>query len=163
MIQWRLSRLSDDSNPNERWLEDEDDLKMTRTLRWPRWYKTEDLCWYILCRENTFLVKRECWCNCNFIMYSLVFLIYCNPMFILGCYHVMSHPDVPIGRINNLNKSCQVIFIFKSSSYGSGSSLDLDHRHWIILDLEHHWIIITRSGSSLLVIIICAISWFFSS
>ena len=40
---------------------------------------------------------------------SLVFIIYCNPMFIPGCYHVMSCPDVPIGRINNVNKSCQVI------------------------------------------------------
>ena len=67
----------------------------------------------------------------------------------------------------------QVIFIFKSSSYldpdhrliwivitGSGSSLDLDHHHWIWiitrsgsspLDLDHHsiWIIITGSRSSL--------------
>ena len=54
----------------------------------------------------------------------------------------------------------QVIFHFSSHiSFGSESSLDLDHRHWIILDLEHchqiilnlehHWIwIITRSGSS---------------
>ena len=30
-------------------------------------------------------------------------------MFILGCYHDMSYPDVSIGRINNVNKSCQVI------------------------------------------------------
>ena len=28
-----------------------------------------------LCQENTFLVKRECWCICNFGMYSLVYLI----------------------------------------------------------------------------------------
>ena len=42
-------------------------------------------------------------------MCSLVFLIYYNPMFILGCYHVMSCPDVSIGRFYNVNKSCQVI------------------------------------------------------
>ena len=40
---------------------------------------------------------------------SLVFLIYCNLMFILACYHVMSCLDVSIRRINNVNKSCQVI------------------------------------------------------
>ena len=69
-----------------RWIEDEDDLKtnMTRTWRWPRWYREEYLCWK-LCRENTFLVKRECWCICKFRMFSLVFLMYCNPMFIQGC------------------------------------------------------------------------------
>ena len=54
----------------------------------------------------------------------------------------------------------QVIFIFKSSSSWSGSSLDLDHHCWIIitrsrsssLDLDHHWVIIMG-----------ALSWFFSS
>ena len=57
---------------------DEDDLKMKmmRTWWWPRWYREEDLCWK-LCQENAFLVKRECWCICNFGMYSLVyFLLY---------------------------------------------------------------------------------------
>ena len=54
-------------------------------------------------------VPRKCWCNCNFRMYSLVFRIYCNPMFIPRCYYVMSCPDVPIGKIYNVNKSCQVI------------------------------------------------------
>ena len=47
----------------------------------------------------------------------------------------------------SLSSSCrlhlEVLFIFKSSFIiGSGSSLNLDHRHWI-------WIIITESGSSL--------------
>ena len=40
---------------------------------------------------------------------SLVFLIYCNPMSIPGCTWVMSCPDVPIGKVYNVNKSCQVI------------------------------------------------------
>ena len=40
---------------------------------------------------------------------SLVFLIYCNPMFIPGCTWVMSCPDVPIENFYNVNKSCQVI------------------------------------------------------
>ena len=75
-----------------RWLEDEDDLKIKMTWRWRWWGLDDDLddiekktCAIKLCRENTFLVKRECWCNCNFGMYSLVFLMYCNPMFIPGC------------------------------------------------------------------------------
>ena len=53
-----------------------------------------------------------CWCNCNFEMYSLVLLIYCNSMFIPGCIvmylsHFMSlcsNWDVSIMR-----KLCQVI------------------------------------------------------
>ena len=69
-----------------RWLIDKDDLNMKMNWRC-RWRedpekKTSD-------EKNTFLVKRECWCNCNFRMYSLVFLIFCNPMFISGCYYVM--------------------------------------------------------------------------
>ena len=92
--------------------DDEDDLKMKITWRW-RWLEYEvnlkmkitwkmnmtwiwrqrelddDLenktCANKLCRENTFLVKRECWCICNFRMYSSVYLMYCTPMFIPGC------------------------------------------------------------------------------
>ena len=73
------------------WLEDEGDLKIEMTWRW-RWRRVDDdpddtekkTCADKLCRENTFLVKRECWCNCNFRMYSLVFLMYCTLMFIPG-------------------------------------------------------------------------------
>ena len=61
-----------------RWLGDEGDLKIEMTWRW-RWWRLDDDPDDI---ENTFLVKRECRCNCNFGMYSLVFLMYCNPMFI---------------------------------------------------------------------------------
>ena len=111
MMLQKWSRSSNDPDPMmmiqiEWWSrsEDEDDLKMQMT----RWSREEDQ-WWKLCRENTFLVKRECWCNCNFGMYSLVFLMYCNPMFILGCTWVMSCPDVPIKRFYNVNKSCQVI------------------------------------------------------
>ena len=42
-------------------------------------------------------------------MYSLVFFMYCNPMFISRCTRVMSCLDVPIERFYNVNKSCQVI------------------------------------------------------
>ena len=82
-----------------RWLEYEYDLnmKMMRKNWWSSWYKEEDQCWK-LCQKNTFLVKRECWCNCNFGMYSLVFPIYCNPMFISRCTWVMSCLDVLIGK-----------------------------------------------------------------
>ena len=109
-IQWWWSISSDDPDTKMkmtwrwRWLEDEYDMKMQMT----RWSKEEDQ-WWKLFRENTFLFKRECWCNCNFRMYSLIFLMYYNLMFIPGCTCVMSHLDVPIGRIYNVNKSCQVI------------------------------------------------------
>ena len=50
-----------------------------------------------LCRENTFLVKRECWCICNFGMYSPVYLMYCTPMFILGSiYNVIESCHTPM-------------------------------------------------------------------
>ena len=94
------SRSRDDPDPMKmtyrwRWLEDEDDFEDDNDLD-----DTEKkTCADKLCQENTFLVKRECWCNCNFGMYSLVFLIYCNPMFIPGCIWVMSCPDVPIGKL----------------------------------------------------------------
>ena len=91
------SRLRDDPDPvmmfyddpdremiqiQRRWLEDEDDLK----TRWSSWYKEEHQCWK-LCRKNTFLVKRECWCICNFGMYSSMYIMYCNPIFIPGCLY----------------------------------------------------------------------------
>ena len=80
------SRLRDDPDPmmtwRWRWIEDEDELKM----RWSSWYREEDQCWK-LCRKNTFLVKRESWCICNFGMYSSMYFMYCNPMFILGCIY----------------------------------------------------------------------------
>ena len=88
-VQW-WSRSSDDPDPNE------DDLQMEMTWKWRwlwRWWRPDDdlndtekkTCANKLCQENTFLVKRECWCNCNFGMYSLVYLMYCTPMFIPGC------------------------------------------------------------------------------
>ena len=122
-VQW-WSRSSDNLDPVTMFSDDLDQvmiqsqMKMTYRWRWLwRWWRPDDdlddtekrTCADKLCQENTFLVKRESWCKCNFGMYSLVFLIYCNPMFVLGCYHVMSCPYVPIGRINNVNKSCQVI------------------------------------------------------
>ena len=84
----------------ERWSRSsENDLKMKMTwrlrrlkmemTRWSSWYREEDQCWK-LCRKNTFLVKRECWCICNFGIYSSMYLMYCNSMFILGCiYYVI--------------------------------------------------------------------------
>ena len=75
----RWSRSSDDV---QWWSRSDDDLK----TRWSSWYREEDQCWK-LCRKNTFLVKRECWCICNFGMYSSMYLIYCNPMFIPGCLY----------------------------------------------------------------------------
>ena len=66
--------------------------------RWSSWYREEYQCWK-LCRKNTFPVKRECWCICNIGMYSSMYLMYCNPMFILGCiYYVFEsccHAPMP--------------------------------------------------------------------
>ena len=86
---WSRSRDDPDSK-------DEDDLKTKmiwrlrrlemQMTRWSSWYREEDQCWK-LCQKNTFLVKRECWCICNFGMYSSMYLMYCNPMFILGCIY----------------------------------------------------------------------------
>ena len=102
-----------------RWLEDEDGLKIELTWRW-RWRGLDDVpddtkkktCADKLCRENTFLVKRECLCNCNFKIYSLVFIMYCNPIFILGCIcNVLESCHAPMfltGSFYNKNKSCQV-------------------------------------------------------
>ena len=110
-IQW-WSRSSDDPDLvmmiQIKWWcrsEDKDDLKMKMTWR-RRWLNddpddtTKKTCADILCRENTFLVKRECWCNCNFGMYSLVYLMYYTPMFILGC-------------VCNVIKSCHAL-MFRS-------------------------------------------------
>ena len=85
-----------------RWLDNEDDLK--RKMTWRRRWLDDDLddtekktCANKLCPENTFLVKRECWCICNFGMYSLVYFKYCTPMFILGSiYNVIESCHIPM-------------------------------------------------------------------
>ena len=98
---------------------DEDDLNMNMTWRW-RWrevdYDSNDTekntCVNKLCWDNAFLVKRECWCNCNFRMYSLVFLIYCNPIFIPGCILMyLSHviPRCLFWEVSIMRNLCQFI------------------------------------------------------
>ena len=116
MIQIEWWSRSNDDDPDL----DEADLKMNMTWRW-RWQELNDdpddiekkTCADKLCRENTFLVKRECWCICNFGMYSLVFLMYYNLMFISGCICNLlesCHTPMFIPRIfYNINKSCQDI------------------------------------------------------
>ena len=51
----------------------------TRWEKWKqqRWWISDDeqMCWW-LWRENTFLVKRECCCNCNFERYFDVYYHY---------------------------------------------------------------------------------------
>ena len=99
MIQQRWSRSRDDPDPkmfhiqwwSRSYDDDPDPVKMT--WRW-RWRELDDdpddtekkTCADKLCRENTLLVKRECWCNYKFRMYSLIYLMYCTPMFILGSF-----------------------------------------------------------------------------
>ena len=83
---WIILEEEDDlKTRRQRRLEDEYNLKMNMT-RWSNRYREEDQCWK-LCRKNTFLVKRECWCICNFKMYSSMYLMYCNPIFIPGCFY----------------------------------------------------------------------------
>ena len=119
-IKW-WSRLDDDPVMIQiQWWSrlDEYDLMMKMTWRWI-WldddlYDTENkTCADKLCQENTFLVKRECWCICNFRMHSSIYLMYCTLMFILGCVcNVIDSCHTPMfipGSFYNINKSCQVI------------------------------------------------------
>ena len=82
-------------------IEYEGNLKMKMT-RWSSWYREEDQYWK-LCRKNTFLVKRECWCNCNFEMYSAMYIMSCTPMFILGC-------------VCNVIESCHALMFWSGGS-----------------------------------------------
>ena len=92
----RWSKSSDDLDPVMPFYDDPDRemIQMKMTWRW-RWLKDEydpvdaekNTSAEKLCRKNTFLVKRECWCICNFGMYSFMYLMYCYPMFIPGCFY----------------------------------------------------------------------------
>ena len=97
-IQWWWSRSSDDPDL------DEADLKMKMNWTWQGLNDDPDdtekkTCADKLCRENPFPVKRECWCNCNIGMYSLVYFIYCISLV----------PNVTIRRIINVKTSCKFI------------------------------------------------------
>ena len=85
---WRSMMIQIERWSRSRWLEDEDDLKMKMNRR-RRWSSDTEKKTSAekLCRKNIFLVKRECWCICNFRMYSSMYLMYCNPMFIPGCFY----------------------------------------------------------------------------
>ena len=118
-IQWWWSRSSDDDpDPMMIQMQDEDDLKMNMTWR-QTWIDDDPddtekkTCIDKLCRENTFLVKRESWCKCKFRMYSFGYLMYYTPMFIMGCVcNVIESCHTPmfiLGSFYNVNKSCQVI------------------------------------------------------
>ena len=102
IIQWCSRSSNDPDLMMIQWwsiLEDEYDLKMKMNWIW-RWHDDDSddpekkTCDDKLCRENTFLVKRECWCICNFGIYSLVYLMYSTLMFIQG-------------SIYNVIESCQ--------------------------------------------------------
>ena len=83
MIQIKWSSRSSDDDLDQ----DKDELNMKKNWIWQGLddYPNDiekKTCADKLCRENTFLVKRECWCNCCFRMYSLVYLMYFTLMFI---------------------------------------------------------------------------------
>ena len=113
-IQW-WSKSSDDVLWWSRSGDDPDPI-MKMTWRWRRpdddqKYIEKKTCADKLCRENTFLVKRECWCNYNFGMYSSIFLMYCNLMFILRCIVMYLSHVIPryLFREVSMRRSCQVI------------------------------------------------------
>ena len=91
------------------------------------WWSSDDPekknCAGKLCRENTFLYKRECWCNCNFRMYSSVYLMYFNPMFILGC-------------VCNIIESCHTLMFIPGSFYSVISHVK---SLWVTLLLVKGW------------------------
>ena len=67
---------------------DDDPYREMIQIRWWRWLEDEDDpvdTEKKTCRKNTFLVKRECWCICNFGMYFSMYIMYSNPTFISGC------------------------------------------------------------------------------
>ena len=120
-----------------RWLEYEDDLKMKMNWRWRELNDYSDdieknTCADKLCRENTFLDKRECWCNCNFGMYSLVYLMYYTPTFILGCvcniiksYHAMFWLGVSIMWTSHSKSLWVTLLFFKGQSHHNYGALGL--------------------------------------
>ena len=129
LIQQRWSRSSDDpdivmmiqiewwSRSRWRWIEDEDDEdSMMIQMIQRRRLVLSKLCW-----ENTFLVKRECWCICNFGMYSLVYLMYCTSMFILGsvcnvidsCHTLMFWSRVSIMWTSHVKSLWVTLLLFK--------------------------------------------------
>ena len=124
-IQWWWSRSSDDLDPVmmiqiKWWSRSNDEYDLNMKMNWIWQGLDDDLddkykknCADKLCWENTFLVKRECWCICNFKMYSSVYIMYCTTMFFLICvYNVIEscHTLMFIPRsFYNVNKSCQVI------------------------------------------------------
>ena len=56
---WRRRWLEDSEDLRCRWRDDPIDTEKKTSAK-------------KLCQKNTFLVKRECWCICNFEMYSLI-------------------------------------------------------------------------------------------
>ena len=118
-VQRWWSRSSDDPDPVQWWWSisrDDPDLMMKMTWRWI-WLEDEDdlktkMIQLIQRRRPALKIvskeylpsKRECWCICNFEMYSSMYLIYCNPMFISGCFYYVfeSCCHAPMFRLGGL-------------------------------------------------------------
>ena len=123
MIQW-WSSFDDDLVMIQLWWWSSDDQALMMIQWWwssydpalmmIQWWSNFDddpkkkTCADVLCQQNTFLVKRECWCICNFRMYSLVYLILYPDVPIGRIICISLYPDVPIGRVINIIKSCKV-------------------------------------------------------
>ena len=112
MIQW-WSNFDDDPVMIHLWWWSSDDPALIMIqLSW--WTSFDDdlekkTCVDELCQDNTFIVKRECWCICNFEMYSLEYLILYPNVPIGRIIYISLYPDVPIRRVINIIKSCKVI------------------------------------------------------
>ena len=92
---WKLTPVGQDSRSSD----DDDDPVMIQLWWWSsddpalmmiQWWSNFDddlekkTCADEFFQENTFLVKRECWCICNFRIYWIVYFMYCTPMFLWG-------------------------------------------------------------------------------
>ena len=109
---WDSGSSDDDDDPvmiQLWWWSSNDDLMMIQLWWWSRLDPVTKTCANVLCQENTFLVKRECWCICNIGMYSLVYLILYPDVRIEIIICISLYPDVAIERIINIIKSCKVI------------------------------------------------------
>ena len=76
MIQlWWWSSDDDPVMVKPWWWSSDDDPVMIQLWWWSKFDAVTKTCTDESCQKNTFLVKRECWCICNFRMYSLIYFI----------------------------------------------------------------------------------------
>ena len=83
---WKLLGLHY-SDLDVEWVMVWDIIFMCQLIRPFYWYSRNDLKIKFkkpLARDLSYML---CWCICNFGMYYSMYLMYCNPMFIPGCFY----------------------------------------------------------------------------